>query len=446
MIGVPNEERVKIAVMYVTGKAEYWWRGTCCNANTLPWHHFCRMVTDRFNLSYEYEIVGQFHNLKQIGSVTDYVDHFEEMVSMVKRHNPSLSDNYFIISFVSGLKDNIQCHLQCHKPTSLSQAYWFAKRLEQPTHNFRKFSTYTNQPKIVKPEFTENKDKSLPAQTLAELKAAGKCFKCREPWVPGHSKLYKAKQIYSVILGENEEGTKEIAVIEDLDPAQPTQQSGEFQVCKLPVQALTGTPSRVGTFTLKLQIKGQTAIALVDSGSDASFINSKFAIRTKLPITNVDPVKVVAAQDKVVFSSTACQACQYIIQGHNFISDFRLYDLQGYDIILGADWIYQHSPVGLDLRRREFSITKEGVDIVTFVDETIPDSKQVIGAKQLHKLLKKKAIGAVIVLNNSSKQNTESALEIPVGIVHLLSEYADIFQEPTRLPPPRSVDHSIPLI
>jgi hypothetical protein len=53
MVGVPNEDKVKIAVMYVNGKAEYWWRGTGCNANTLPWHHFCRMVTNRFNTSSE---------------------------------------------------------------------------------------------------------------------------------------------------------------------------------------------------------------------------------------------------------------------------------------------------------------------------------------------------------------------------------------------------------
>jgi hypothetical protein len=69
------------------------------------------MVTDRFNTSSEYEIVGQFHNLKQIGSVTDYVDRFEEMVNMVKRHNPSLSDNYFISSLIVGLKDQIQYHV-----------------------------------------------------------------------------------------------------------------------------------------------------------------------------------------------------------------------------------------------------------------------------------------------------------------------------------------------
>jgi len=49
LVGIPNEDRVRIAVLYVSGKAEYWWRGTGCNANTLPWHHFCRMVGDRFN-------------------------------------------------------------------------------------------------------------------------------------------------------------------------------------------------------------------------------------------------------------------------------------------------------------------------------------------------------------------------------------------------------------
>jgi len=38
LVGVPNEDRVKIVVLYISGKAEYWWRGTGCNANILPWH------------------------------------------------------------------------------------------------------------------------------------------------------------------------------------------------------------------------------------------------------------------------------------------------------------------------------------------------------------------------------------------------------------------------
>jgi hypothetical protein len=74
LVGVPNEQRVQIAVLYLEGKAEYWWRGTDCNPQTLLWHHFCRMVSDRFNQTFEYDIIRQFHQLKKIGSVMDYVD------------------------------------------------------------------------------------------------------------------------------------------------------------------------------------------------------------------------------------------------------------------------------------------------------------------------------------------------------------------------------------
>jgi hypothetical protein len=268
------------------------------------------MITDRFNTSSEYEVVGQFHKLKQMRTMLDHVDRFEDMVTMVKRHNPSFSDKYFTSNFISGLKDQIQYHLQCHKPTSLSEAYWYAKRLEQTTPQFKKFTAYNPQNKSQRPEVKENKEKDKPllAQTLAELKAAGKCFKCREPWTPGHSKICKAKQIYSVILIENAEGSEEIIVVEDRDSAEATapQEHDPLKVCKLSVQALNGTLPKVGTFTLKLKINGHTAIALVDSGSDATFINPKFAIRAICLISDVETVQVTTSQGKMMLSSTTC--------------------------------------------------------------------------------------------------------------------------------------------
>lgn len=98
--------RVKIVVMYLKGKAEYWWRGTGCNSTTLPWHHFCIMLEDRFTETSTYKVVGQFHNIKQTGSVTEYIDKFEEL-GLVKRHNPQLTDEYFTFNFVVGLKEYI---------------------------------------------------------------------------------------------------------------------------------------------------------------------------------------------------------------------------------------------------------------------------------------------------------------------------------------------------
>lgn len=115
-------------------------------------------------------------------------------------------------------------------------------------------------------------------------------------------------------------------------------------------------------------------------------------------------------------------------------------------MILGADWIYTHSPVGLDLRKREFSICKDGGPIVTFIDETIQQHAQVIGTKMLYQLLKKNAIGAAIILNNSVPTPTNQSSTTPQEIRQVLSEFEDIFQEPDQLPPERSVDHIIPLI
>lgn len=123
MVGVPPEDRVKFVVLYVVGKAEYWWRGTGYNPNTLQCHHFCQILGDKFNQTSEYEIIGQFHNLKQTGTVVKYVDKFEELVILVRRHDPMLPTSYYISSFVSSLQDCIQHHLQCHKPLTLSQAY-----------------------------------------------------------------------------------------------------------------------------------------------------------------------------------------------------------------------------------------------------------------------------------------------------------------------------------
>jgi hypothetical protein len=81
--------------------------------------------------------------------------------------------------------------------------------LEQATPSFKKFTTYTPQNKPVKSEVRE---KQLPAHTLVELKAGGKCFKCREPWVPGHTKVCKGKQLYFIILIEIAEGNEEVTV------------------------------------------------------------------------------------------------------------------------------------------------------------------------------------------------------------------------------------------
>lgn len=158
------------------------------------------------------------------------------------------------------------------------------------------------------------------------------------------------------------------------------------------MHALSGSSSPASTFTLKLQIGNKTAIALVDSGSDAAFINAKFAVKAKCKIQSVSEVKVAATSEAKMLSETACLKCPYSVQGHQFYSDFRLIEVQGYDVVLRADWIYEHSPVGLNLKRKEFSITKNGNSLVTFTDDLAHCSFQLIGAKSFVSLSTRKKL------------------------------------------------------
>lgn len=147
-----------------------------------------------------------------------------------------------------------------------------------------------------------------------------------------------------------------------------------------------------------------------------------------------------------MISTTACQDCQFSIQGHEFRFPLRLLKVKGYDVILGADWLYTHNPVGPNLKSREFSICTNGEQLVTFIDETIHPTNQVIGVKKLCHLLKKNAIGAVIILNNSKSPTQLQASKVLVGLEPVLAEFEDVFKEPVTLPPIRTVDHTIPLV
>ena len=228
---------------------------------------------------------------------------------------------------------------------------------------------------------------------------------------------------------ENEEGKEEVAVIEDAELSEDPEfhDAETVPTVNISMHALTGLPSAASTFALKIHIGKYTAVALVDSGSDESFINAKFAVKTNCKITSVPRVNVAAANGKEMLSDTACLSCNYYIQGHEFTSNFRLLEVQGYDIILGADWIFNHSPVALDLKRRELSITKGNSQLVTLVDEMVHPHGLVIGTKKLCHLLKHKAVGAVVVLQNSQLKQSFPSGDIHPSISALLQEFHDVF-------------------
>jgi hypothetical protein len=137
----------------------------------------------------------------------------------------------------------------------------------------------------------------------------------------------------------------------------------------------------------------------------------------------------------------------YTIEGKNFTHDFHILPLKGYDVILGANWLKKFSPNFLDWQNKSISIFHQG-EWFTLMDHQTRGKDCIISAKACSKLLAQGAEAFVLQLNmptTESVGSSQHSSNYEAAVTELLTEFSDIFSEPTGLPPARACDHSIPL-
>lgn len=130
-----------------------------------------------------------------------------------------------------------------------------------------------------------------------------------------------------MVLLTDEEGQDKVTLIDDNDVTPEEPVDTQLHTLRISLHTLYGTASSISTFTLQVQIDTRTATALVDLGSNISFIDLKFAVKAKWLISRAPKVQIAAADGKM-YSESASLASPYAIQQHHFNSDFRLFDVQ----------------------------------------------------------------------------------------------------------------------
>lgn len=75
-------------------------------------------------------MIGEFNKLKQMGSVDEYIQKFEELKSYMTQRNRHLDEDYFVKSFISGLKEDVRVMVEMLLPNTLNQAIFMARKQE----------------------------------------------------------------------------------------------------------------------------------------------------------------------------------------------------------------------------------------------------------------------------------------------------------------------------
>ncbi|KAK2980270.1 hypothetical protein RJ640_016948 [Escallonia rubra] len=149
---------VAYASVHFDEQVEYWYSTYIKPLGTVRWKQFVEDLYARFsNLSRD-SVIGEFNQLKQVASVGEYYNYFEELRAQVVDEFDILDEGYFVKSFVGGLKPEIRSRVEQFEVTTLSKAIHIARKEEIAIHNlFRQpkpsnsssFHTSPNQPRII---------------------------------------------------------------------------------------------------------------------------------------------------------------------------------------------------------------------------------------------------------------------------------------------------------
>jgi predicted aspartyl protease len=231
---------------------------------------------------------------------------------------------------------------------------------------------------------------------MAAKREKGECFNCSEKFSRAHLEVCPMKGLFLLELESAED--------EELDNAQPL----------ISLNAITGI---LATETMRLQVHLLDTVmeALVDSGSTHSFISLETASRLHLQPDYSLGIQIMVANGDRVVSTGICRGIHIFINNEEFVLDFFIIPLAGYEMVLGVQWMHMLGPILWDFGRAQMSCWRDD-----------------------HR----------VVWQGVPAQRTTPTVQAAVTtdlMETLLDEFAYLFSIPMGLPPPRH-NHRIHLL
>ncbi|XP_057770821.1 uncharacterized protein LOC130990618 [Salvia miltiorrhiza] len=448
-----DENMIQLSVHNFEGKALQWLQNFGCeNLFSITWEQFMDVVEARFEDLNEGKIVMEFKNLKQTGTYEEYVEKFEELrACLLLSNSMSYSEEYFIASFISGMSEELQGFMLLFKPKTLVEAVEMgykqistldaiAKRVKPIPRNFQNHGTSYKRPEgggtIIKPNnqgVSKTPIKILTTAEMAARREKGLWFNCDEKFFAGHKCKHKLffmemteaqEQAYS----QHEEETEEL-ILDELEHTE-----------EVHVNMLGGANSR--TMRIIGKVGDSPIRILLDTGSTLSFLQKKFAKTIGVELEPDFPIIVRVANGQKLMSNRRAVDSSWEVQGHTFTYSPRILANEGYDSILGSDWLEFCSSIILDYKNMTFAV-HQGSRIIKLKAETDQTRFKETSTQGLFHMLHHHLVEVVeVYLVDCQQALTDNSITSP-ELEKLLEEFSDIFGEPQGLPPTRCIEHQI---
>ncbi|GJX01106.1 putative reverse transcriptase domain-containing protein [Tanacetum coccineum] len=383
------------AVAILQGPALTWWNAKIATigletVNQMPWTEMNQLMTDEFN-----ELALMCPRMVELKRIK-------------------------VNAYIQGLTDNIKGEVTSSRPANLNEAVKEAKR----QGNARAMVTAPT-------------DGKLPLCERCFTRHVGPCtIKCHKCGKVGHkSRYYKEK---NVATGAN---SLPIPTCYDCSEQGHTRNRCPRKVKQEEVGEVRGRayaikdaePKGPNVVTGTFLLNNRYAFVLLDSGSDRSFVDTRFSF-----MLDIDPVKIGAsyevelADGRVVSTNIVLKGCNLNLVNHVFKIDLMPIELGMFDVIVSMDWLVKHDAV-IVCGKQVVRIPYGNKMLIVESDKGVPRLK-VISCIKAYKYVER---GCHLFLEHvTENKSKEKRLEDMPVICNFLKVFPE---ELLGLPPPRQL-------
>ncbi|XP_078181502.1 uncharacterized protein LOC144575281 [Carex rostrata] len=454
---VPDEYKTRMATMNMIDDAKEWYRSLQIAKKTPPWPNLVDEILEFFTDN-SGNPIDQFKQVKQYGKVNEYAKEYMRARSRLICRTQISNEDFFVGSFISGLKEEIRNNLDLFEPSTLKVAIKLAKKIELTLEGGSRRVHYSQKPvvqqgqksseMIVKKWDGNHNRNQFPkgnqsTMTTEQKKKLGLCFRCLEKWHVGHKcnpKILNTMDSEEIVIEQEEEMQESMAVVGEGEESEEEEQAMITLCTHDNLQAQIAK-----TFKFKGYIGEVPVCALIDSGSTHSFIDPELTCALNLTTTQTEPMSVNIANGTQMNSNQICKNLKFSIQKQEFQMDMRVMKVPGYDLILGIDWLATTGEMTVDWRKGLMQFNYKGNPVKLQIKEERAEVKVCEKSVNVEKEQKKRNQVLIAHLFCVNAQTKEEGQDCPLEVRRILEEFSGVFEEPVTLPPSREIDHKIPL-
>lgn len=187
-------------------------------------------------------------------------------------------------------------------------------------------------------------------------------------------------------------------------------------------------------------IGSQPVVTLIDLGATHNFIASHLVASMGISIDETEPYGVRMGTGDSERGTSVCKGVVSHLKELDITEDFLPLRLGSSDVILGMQWLETLGVTKTNWKEQKMEFEVNGRIARIEGDKSL--GKSLISLKAMARTLSKDPYGYLIELSNTEYQVIPPD-PVPLFLQDILSQFECIFQEPTGLPPPRSMEYKI---